>query len=181
MQLFHILTILISLAVFIGLFIYTFIVFYKKKSFPPDIPNCPDYWKVKPDGTCQIPKPGEMNLGNLDEHRDIHGKAIPSKGRQIYGYKNSTNENNEMAYSYLPYYYNPVTGAVLHGEKQSNLPLGYYQIDIPYGYDSAHPQTGIINFKDERWASFGDPYCEIKRWANKQNIQWDGIANYNCG
>jgi hypothetical protein len=26
-------------------------------SWPPETPKCPDYWTVKPDGTCGIPSP----------------------------------------------------------------------------------------------------------------------------
>ena len=56
MRLFHILTIIISLIVFFGLFIYTFVTFHEKnKSFPPDLTDCPDYWKADGSGnntTC---------------------------------------------------------------------------------------------------------------------------------
>lgn len=179
MQLFHILTIIIAISVFIGLFIYLFVTFYgKNKSFPSDITDCPDYWKVNSDGTCQIPKPGEMNLGNLDAVKDSTGNIISlSKGRQIYTYKNF--KDGSTTYSYLPSYYDAVNPQLLFGKKADNLPLGYYQMDIPYGYDSDSPQTGTINFNDQGWASYGDPYCEIKKWASIHNIQWDGIANYN--
>jgi hypothetical protein len=178
MKLFHILTIIISISVFFGLFIYTFIMFNtKNKTFPPDITDCPDYWKVNDDGTCQIPKPGELNLGNLDAVKDSNGNIVSStRGRQIYMYKSS---KNGTTYSYLPSYYDPISVNLLNGKPAKNLPLGYYESDIPYGYDSSAPQRGVIDFNDIGWASFGDPYCEIKRWATAHNIQWDGIANYN--
>lgn len=179
MRLFHILTIIISLSVFIGLFIYTFITFNKKNtSFSPDLTDCPDYWKVNEDGTCQIPKPGEMNLGNLDAVMDEKGTTLSSsRGRQIYKYKKFTDKST--TYSYLPSYYDPINPELLYGKPAKDLPLGYYQSDIPYGYDSDTPQRGVIDFNDGGWASFGDPYCEIKNWASMHNIQWDGIANYN--
>jgi hypothetical protein len=179
MRLFHILTIIVSLSVFFGLFIYTFITFHQNsKSFPPDLTDCPDYWKVNSDGTCQIPKPGEMNLGNLDAVKDADGKIVSSsRGKQIYRYKSFT--NGSTTYSYLPSYYDPISPALLTGKPATDLPLGYYNTDIPYGYDSESPERGVIDFNDGGWASFGDPYCEIKRWASTHNIQWDGIANYN--
>ena len=167
MQLFHILTFIISITIFIGLFIYSVSIFYDKKTyFPPDIPDCPDYWKVNEDGTCQIPKPGELNLGNLAE-----------KGRQIYTYSNFTDKS--VTYSFLPSYYDPIFPKMMFGKKTADLPLGYYQIDIPYGYDQEKPQNGTIDFNDNGWASHGDPYCEMKKWASQHNVQWDGMANYN--
>jgi len=167
MKLFHILTIIISISVFIGLFIYTLVTFYSKDlSFPHDITDCPDYWKVNKDGTCQIPKPDEMNLGNL-----------ATKGRQIYTYVSF--KDGSKTYSFLPSYYDPISSELLFGKKATNLPLGYYKMDIPYGYDSEIPESGVINFNDKGWASFGDPYCELKKWASQHDIQWDGIANYN--
>lgn len=166
MRLFHILTFIISISIFIGLFIYTFIEFNKKNMlYPPDMANCPDYWKVNPTGSCQIPKKGELNLGNLE-----------SKGRQIYTYENIMNIPN---YSYLPSYYDSTNDEVYYGNIESNLPLGYYNSDIPYGYDDSKPQSGYVDFEDSGWASYGDPYCEIKKWAKINNIQWDGMANYN--
>ena len=167
MTLFHILTMIISVSVFIGLFIYTYVTFNNKdKSFPSDITDCPDYWKVNADGTCQIPRPGEVNLGNLD-----------SRGKQIYTYKGV--EKGSKKYSYLPSYFDAIYPKLETGKIEPRLPLGYYQSDIPYGYDSDHPEMGKIDFNSDGWASFGDPYCEIKKWASIQNVQWDGIASYN--
>ena len=171
MKLFHILTLFISISVFLGLFIYIAVIFYtKEKVFPPDMTDCPDYWKIDNSGNCIIPKKDELNLGNLKD-----------KGMQIYTYKHYTSENDyHNTYSYLASYYNPVHAQVLNGKPALNLPLGYYQMDIPYGYDSQNPQHGVINFNDGSWASFGNPYCEIQKWASQHNIQWDGIANYKC-
>ena len=179
MQLFHILTFIISISVFIGLFIYVLVDFYTKKdSFPPDITDCPDYWKVNADGTCKIPIPGELNLGNLDAVKNSSGVIVSSsKGRQIYLYKSFKDES--VTYSYLPSYYDPITPQLFFGKPATNLPLGYYNADIPYGYDSDMPQKGVVDFNDGGWASFGDPYCEIKKWSSMHNIQWDGIANYS--
>jgi hypothetical protein len=45
------------------------------------------------------------------------------------------------------------------------------------GYDRA---KNIINFNDTRWSSGGKiSVCAQKDWANKYNIMWDGVSNYN--
>ena len=40
------------------------------------------------------------------------------------------------------------------------------------GYDQAK-QT--IDFSKDHWANI----CDKKKWANKYNINWDGVSNYN--
>jgi hypothetical protein len=45
------------------------------------------------------------------------------------------------------------------------------------GYDLA---KNVINFNDTRWSSGGKiAVCAKKDWANKYNIMWDGVSNYN--
>jgi hypothetical protein len=80
--------------------------------------------------------------------------------------------------SYLSKYENG--GPLITGiEEQKGVVYGYYHSDIPHGYDSTNPKNDSINFQDPGWALFGDPYCEIQRWAIRHNIQWDGILNYD--
>ena len=168
MELFHILTIIIATIVFVGLFTYSAIVYYsgRKHLFPPDMAPCPDGWDLNRDGTCQIPAPGQnANLGYLAQ-----------TGKQIYTYNNIKNRPN---FSYLPSYFDTESYDTKSGQPNPKLPLGYYTKDIPFGYDIENPQKGSINFTDPGWATYGDPYCEIKRWAQTQNIQWDGMASYN--
>ena len=168
MNSFHIITILIASLVFLGLFIYSAIIFYSGKSrlFPPDMTPCPDGWKLNPDGTCQIPAPGPTaNLGNL-----------ANTGRKIYIYDNIQGKSN---YSYLPKYYDIATDETYIGRIDPRLPLGYYNTDIPNGYDIENPHLGKVNFADFGWSSYGDPYCAIKKWTKSQNIQWDGLSSYN--
>ena len=40
-----------------------------------------------------------------------------------------------------------------------------------------------INFSDPNWGSLGKTaLCAKKDWANKNEISWDGVSNYNsCG
>lgn len=168
MESFHIITILIAFLVFLGLFIYSAIIFYsgKSKLFPPDMAPCPDGWKLNSDGTCKIPAPGPTaNLGNL-----------ANTGNQIYVYDNTKGKSK---YSFLPKYYDIVTDETYNGRIDPRLPLGYYKTDIPHGYDIENPELGSVDFADPGWASYGDPYCAMKKWAKTQNIQWDGLLSYN--
>jgi hypothetical protein len=40
-----------------------------------------------------------------------------------------------------------------------------------------------INFKDASWNNILYPgvkgRCALKQWANKYNVKWDGVNNYN--
>jgi hypothetical protein len=168
MNIFHQLTIGISVFIFIAVFTYCAVIFYRSKStlFPPDMAPCPDNWKMNMDGTCKIPAPGKnANLGYLEQ-----------TGRKLYVYSNLS---GDPKYSYLASYYDTNTEKKVAGKPNPRLPLGYYTSDIPYGYDIQHPEKGSIDFTDMGWASYGDPYCAIKKWAKTQNIQWDGLASYN--
>lgn len=168
MKKFYLFTIVISVIVLFVLFVYSAIVFYngKKTLFPPDISPCPDNWKLDDNGKCKIPSPKlNSNLGYLEK-----------TGVPIYIYKNI---NDKSKYSFLSSYYDIETDETYDGEVDPNLPLGYYSKDIPYGYDNESPEKGHIDFTDPGWGSYGDPYCEIKKWAKIQNIQWDGLLSYN--
>lgn len=188
MTLFYILTLVVSITILIGLVIFVGIyLFEEPKTYPPDFTDCPDFWKVKPDGTCKIPHPNGKNIGNLKENaQEIF----------LYTYDLSGNHNDESTLdnsmnSYLSKYTSeePITDneesitsseKLIKGiEEQKGVVYGYYHSDIPHGYDSTNPKNDSINFQDPGWALFGDPYCEIQRWAIRHNIQWDGILNYD--
>lgn len=50
--------------------------------------------------------------------------------------------------------------------------------NVTAGY-SATP-TAQINFTDPGWTAAGSSAtCSKKTWANKNNIMWDGVTNYN--
>jgi len=194
MKLFQILLLIVSISIFIGLFIYTAAVFYsgdKSTIYPPDLTSCPDNWKMivrTIDGdkrhVCQIPPPNEMNLGALKE-----------KGMAIYKYPNIDGTGNNL--SYLPKYYDfqnsntPNLNAALPDTvvKGDPMPhLRYYSADdIPEGYGNTYNKydmknlenNNYIDFQAAGWASQGDPFCRIKNWAKINNIQWDGMSNYN--
>jgi hypothetical protein len=47
-------------------------------------------------------------------------------------------------------------------------------------YGMNNPVSGAVNFSNGSWAANGNTAtCNQKTWANKYNIQWDGISNYN--
>ena len=167
---------MISIVVFLGLFIYTYVVYTEDKNntYPPDIANCPDFWEVNEDGTCNIPKDGK-NTGYL--------KGIKSN---LYTYENIKGIQRK---SYLEQYNDP--GSQFNSKKYKARPtqiqtpnpnetqdvIRYSVADIPYGYDPYNPE--VVNFLDNGWSSYGDPYCAIKRWANINGVNWDGMVSYN--
>jgi hypothetical protein len=48
------------------------------------------------------------------------------------------------------------------------------------GLDISTPPS-YIDFADTNWSANGtvDQRCGWKAWANKYNVQWDGVSNYN--
>ena len=206
MNLFHILSIIISVVVFLGLFIYTMVIYYNDvpKIFPKDMTSCPDFWTVNPNGTCQIPTPGPnnepaVNIGLLE-------KSQTDNKYTIYTYTKISDIDPSGIYldktldvsniSYLSSYNDP--GNFLQRTKRgTNFPpsitrnpstqTGFdskktvYRYDvssnIPYGYSIHSP--GDIDFNDRNWGSYGDPYCAIQSWVKENNIAWDSMIAYN--
>ena len=205
MNLFHILTIIISIVVFLGLFIYTMVIYYNDipTIFPKDMTSCPDFWTVNPNGTCQIPTPGPkdepaVNVGLLT--RSQKEKHV------IYNYEQKNVADDSGTYidlsltvpnkSYLPSYNDP--GNILQktptgmnfspnnvrnpGKKTySTSGSEVYRYDIhnyiPAGYSISDP--GNIDFNDYTWGSYGDPYCAIQSWVKENGIVWDSVMAYN--
>jgi hypothetical protein len=204
MKLFHILTIIISIVVFLGLFIYTCVIYYSDTPtiFPKDMTACPDFWTVNPDGTCQIPLPIEgvssLNIGKLSDSQHTQypmytyaqQDTIDISGKNLDALLEVSN------ISFLPSYNDP--GNFLQRTRYgTNFPIGnvrgpsvksgevskemVYRYDvsnnIPYGYTMQN--TGAIDFKDKGWSTYGDPYCAIQSWAKQNDIAWDGMMAYN--
>lgn len=161
MNQFNITVIVVATIIFIITFIY-FMIQYAPldKTFAPAVTDCPDYWTVNSDGTCNIPTDGK-NMGSL-------------QGRNIYQYQ----MGDSKAYSLLPQFYSIPNGEVLVGSlytNKTNNILGYFKTDIPAGYDETNPQINRIDFKDRGWAKNGTTECEISRWSKINNIAWDGM------
>lgn len=189
MQLFQILVLIVSISIFIGLFIYTAAVFYssdKSTIYPPDLTSCPDNWKIivrtingDKRHVCQIPPPDDINLG-----------ALKTKGLAIYNYIGIDSSGNNL--SYLPNYggfYDDKGNRIYQDESGVPIPnFKYYSTDdIPEGYGNKYNKykmseielNNYIDFQAHGWGSQGDPFCRIKNWAKINNIQWDGMSNYN--
>ena len=149
-----------------------FWVFSKKESteFPPTMSNCPAGWLVNPDGTCNIPVDG-TNLGNL-----------LGKGRPIYKFISYDDSNNEI----MTYNTNPVKGGVILTDIYGNKVMAYTGPgsntifpDFPGGYDITHPEKSIVDFTASNWSKYESVLCSNYKWAVKNNINWEGVTNYN--
>jgi hypothetical protein len=56
-----------------------------------------------------------------------------------------------------------------------NAPSSVLDSETTFGYSS-----GKVDFSNERWSQGGtSTTCKLKSWANKYNVKWDGITNYN--
>jgi hypothetical protein len=204
MNIFNILTIIISVIVFLGLFIYTFIIYYSNNPtiFPKDMTACPDFWTVNPDGTCQIPTPapGEpaINIGKLTKSQNIQ---FPIYTYPIVNYYDVSGarldtlldisnisflaayDDPGSVYQSTPNGTNMPESRIRNGSLQTGKPSEntVYRYDIknsiPYGYSIRNP--GAIDFRDKGWASYGDPYCAIQAWTKQNGIAWDGMLAYN--
>lgn len=61
------------------------------------------------------------------------------------------------------------------GDLAVNNPASGYTTADTYGLSS-----GAINFTDAGWKNKGiSELCEKKKWANKYNVLWSGVSNYN--
>lgn len=52
---------------------------------------------------------------------------------------------------------------------------------LPNNYSSTIDSTGAINFNDPGFASSYklSQTCALRQWSLNNNIEWDGISNYN--
>jgi len=62
--------------------------------------------------------------------------------------------------------------------KPNTAKKGFNSADT-YGLNAANDKQ-VINFTDAGWSNAsGTTTCNKKTWANRYNIQWDGVSNYN--
>jgi hypothetical protein len=204
MNIFNILTIIIAITVFLGLFIYTLVIYYSNNPtiFPKDMTACPDFWTVNPDGTCQIPTPAPgktaTNAGKLVNSQTIQFpiytyptvNKYDESGAQLDSALDISNISFLAAYDDPgSVYQSTPTGTNMPQSRIRNSSLqagrasenAVYRYDIknsiPYGYSIRNP--GAIDFRDKGWASYGDPYCAIQAWTKQNGIAWDGMLAYN--
>jgi hypothetical protein len=201
MNIFNILTIIISIIVFLGLFVYTFIIYYNNNStiFPKDMTSCPDFWTVNPNGTCKIPTTidGEppVNIGKLANSQKMsytvysYPTVSPSDktGKKLDILLDISNisyfseyDDPGTVFKSTPSGTNMPVSKIRDGSVKPGRPYAtnVYRYKIPYGYNIRNPDT--VDFRDKGWASYGDPYCAIKQWSKENESAWDGISSYNC-
>jgi hypothetical protein len=70
------------------------------------------------------------------------------------------------------------------GTNYGNIFNGNVLSTNTYGYSPAYSdvtgRVAVVDFTNSGWSSKGkSAICEQKNWANKYNVQWDGVANYN--
>jgi len=152
----------IVIGIAIIIFIITMGVFWYfipdlNKVFPPVMSNCPKGWSVNDDGTCNIPPQGSLNLGNL-RGKPIY--VITSDGVTTY-----TTDTDTI-------------GMVLTDMYGNNV-LGYTKFDFPAGYDVSNIQRPVVDFTAPEWGETGSVLCANFEWATKNNIEWEGVTNYN--
>jgi len=165
----------IIIVVAVMVFIMTMVLFWyltpgKSDEFPPIMSNCPINWSVNPDGTCNIPLDG-VNMGNLN-----------GKGKPIY--KNViTDESNKQTTVYST---DSVNGGIkltdLYGTPilaytgpKSNTKFPHF----PGGYDITHPEKNVVDFTTQDWSKNSSVLCANHNWAVLNNINWEGVSNYN--
>jgi len=193
---FQYLVVVIALLV---LMITLFFVYFNLPSpnthFPRSLTNCPDYWEINPtNGNCILPSQDNpiSNLGRLTE-----------KGNMVYKYKTNL---DKYEFAVIPEMFDPSRNRMIRGTpvKKDGYNVYAYNLDdtdtpIPVGYmpvenvnikDYNSLQTVLknvqsvneINFNDPRWTMYdggGPSKCQIKKWANFMNINWDGMNTYN--
>jgi hypothetical protein len=150
-------TIVIAIAIFI--FTITMVIFWfitpgLNPVYPPVMSNCPVGWSVNKDGTCNIPPVGSRNLGNL-------------KGKPLYLKSDGK--------TYTTTYTKGATQVVTENKKRV---LVYTKEQIPAGYDETNPRP-VVDFTHIDWGRYGSTICANQEWAIKNNIDWEGITNYN--
>jgi len=63
------------------------------------------------------------------------------------------------------------------GKINSGNTSGNYNISDTLGYKV---NGNVINFADNAWTSGGKTaICQQQKWANKYDVHWDGVSNYN--
>jgi len=142
---------------FITMVIFWYLTPEMNKVYPPVMSNCPTGWSVNDDGTCNIPPKGGTNLGNL-VGLPVH--VVIRDGTVVY----TTN---------------PKAGGIILKDRYGNEILGYSKKEIPAGYNVNTPQIPVVDFTTNDWGQYGSVLCANYDWAVKNNIEWEGITNYN--
>jgi|TARA_Y100000389_G_scaffold204641_1_gene258535 hypothetical protein len=157
----------IALIFFVILFVY-FCYYYPSypTTFPPYKSTCPDYWKATKVYDNKVCIPNAKNLGSLDEpiKRNFDWKYyIEVNDLDI------SNDENTAWTHYLQVGRNDKLKVKFNGS-----------FHIPGYVDDLDKEMTYVNFNDDKWDhSIRSRDCTYKAWANENNIEWEGVSNYN--
>jgi hypothetical protein len=167
--------IVVGIAVVVLILLLTFIGImlagqYKKATFPPNSTTCPQGWKHDPSG-CRVPIVDGNNYKNTGRNGDsyydptdrVSNDGLTTKTGTLSPYVsnnsplNSSSSNNKNK---MPYLYEYTLSSTSGGDTDNHV----FYLD-PDSTD---------------WTKNGmTAKCAQKMWANKYNILWDGVSNYN--
>lgn len=138
--------------------------------YPPVKSDCPDYWdsiQVEDKNMCLAPSDNtEKNIGNLFENNKMNFDW------KYYIIENNLNIANDENTAWNHYNKNKND---THLKFRFN---GSYR--IPGYSNELGPESAYVNFNDDYWnTSMESKDCKYKLWSNKNNIEWEGISNYN--
>lgn len=160
---FLVLTINIALVV---LLFFMFLIYWnypvKKTSFPYSMTTCPDNWEITGDGRCIIPNPDDKhsNIGKLVERKyDIY-KTKKNNKILLQSYDSNGVNNNDSTKLYM-YDISGTTPLSAYDQTKEDESIDFYSKD-----------WSRLNGANSR-------VCQVQKWINKYNIQWDGVTQYN--
>ena len=152
-------------------------------TIPHAMTTCPDHWEVTEDGKCIIPSAdiSGANIGDLAtwKMKLYEYEFLDTSSNQIILVHNTLEKWEDVNN-------NTYTGKIYRDEKKN--PIYAYNLpenDLPEtAYNRANYDYPIaFDFFSPDWTnhnhSFGSRICQIKKWMNKHNIQWDGVSQYN--
>ena len=199
---FQLLVIIVALVILVvSLILIFFNTQNKNTKFPGAMTNCPDYWDINTtNGNCIIPSEDipNANIGNLKGKGKFYyiyndnnkiSLSTDSSNRSIHTSNPSATPGIITGIPYTPY---DDENYKVYSYRDLKIP-GYIDVslNVPKGkkftknvnIQKLDMSGNEINFNDSiAWSKYevGNPsICNIKTWANSQNIVWDGIHNYN--
>ena len=160
----------------------------ERQIHPHAMTTCPDNWEATPDGKCIIPSADlpNANIGRLiDKKFPLYEYKYIENGEIKFGHntaKTVQKQDNP----------NEVYDTWEYKDRQGNRVYGYDIVDKevkknslvpPESFDPDNKDWPItIDFFSDDWNYFNgvnSRVCQIKKWAQKNRIAWDGLENYN--
>jgi len=183
---------------------------FKEKKMAKKMAPCPDYWEEVKDvrvvdvipnmntnnkiqnevsstkTLCKVPSRRDTNIGttiyDTDNNMNLRNYSYTTK------YKRHGDSLLTSSIIPTPGFYwkaNCISGnaVCLSGKDDSKVKIwgnSYSDGDASYTYE---PKEFYIDFKDNDWHAYNmhkSTKCNIKSWANANDIVWDGITNMDC-